>query len=309
MMNEKTKGVLYGAVAAATYGMNPLFALPLYEEGMSPDSVLFFRYLLALPLLGCMIRARGRSFRLNRREIVPLAALGGVMAFSSLGLFLSFTYMAAGIASTLLFVYPILVALIMALFFHERITLLTSGCIALALTGIGLLYRSGDGATLDPAGVALVLLSSLAYALYLVAVNLPRLKEIPTVKLTFYVLLFGWVLFVARIGLGGGLQLPVNPVRWLNLGAPDRRVAGGDYAGHSIYRLHADGHSGGARTPYGRLLRRGRVRRTADAPHDGRHGTDSRRRDDHRRRRPDRPFSGAVPQTVPAAAPQAQRLI
>ena len=61
----------------------------------------------------------------------------------------------------------------MALFFHERITLLTSGCIALALTGIGLLYRSGDGATLDPAGVALVLLSSLAYALYLVAVNLP----------------------------------------------------------------------------------------------------------------------------------------
>lgn len=219
MMNEKTKGVLYGAVAAATYGMNPLFALPLYEEGMSPDSVLFFRYLLALPLLGCMIRARGRSFRLNRREIVPLAALGGVMAFSSLGLFLSFTYMAAGIASTLLFVYPILVALIMALFFHERITLLTSGCIALALTGIGLLYRSGDGATLDPAGVALVLLSSLAYALYLVAVNLPRLKEIPTVKLTFYVLLFGWVLFVARIGFGGGLQLPANPVRWLNLGA------------------------------------------------------------------------------------------
>lgn len=219
MMNEKTKGVLYGAVAAATYGMNPLFALPLYEEGMSPDSVLFFRYLLALPLLGCMIRARGRSFRLNRREIVPLAALGGVMAFSSLGLFLSFTYMAAGIASTLLFVYPILVALIMALFFHERITLLTSGCIVLALTGIGLLYRSGDGATLDPAGVALVLLSSLAYALYLVAVNLPRLKEIPTVKLTFYVLLFGWVLFVARIGFGGGLQLPANPVRWFNLGA------------------------------------------------------------------------------------------
>ena len=218
-MNEKTKGALYGAVAAATYGMNPLFALPLYGEGMSPDSVLFFRYLLALPLLGCMIRARERSFRLNRREILPLAVLGVVMAFSSLGLFLSFTYMAAGIASTLLFVYPILVALIMAIFFRERVTLLTAGCIALALTGIGLLYRGEDGATLDPMGVSLVLLSSLAYAVYLVAVNLPRLKEIPTVKLTFYVLLFGWVLFAVRIGFGGGLQLPVHPVRWLNLAA------------------------------------------------------------------------------------------
>ena len=264
-------------MAAATYGMNPLFALPLYGEGMSPDSVLFFRYLLALPLLGCMIRARGRSFRLNRREILPLAVLGVVMAFSSLGLFLSFTYMAAGIASTLLFVYPILVALIMAIFFRER---LTAGCIALALTGIGLLYRGEDGATLDPMGVSLVLLSSLAYAVYLVAVNLPRLKVIPTVKLTFYVLFFGWVLFAVRIGFGG------------------------DHAGHSVYRLYADGHPRGARTPHGRLLRRGGVRRAADAPHGGRHGADPRGGDDDRRRRTAHALSGAVPQALSAAAAQ-----
>lgn len=42
-MNTKAKGYLLGAVAAATYGMNPLFALPLYKAGMDPDSVLFFR--------------------------------------------------------------------------------------------------------------------------------------------------------------------------------------------------------------------------------------------------------------------------
>lgn len=47
-MNTKAKGYLLGAVAAATYGMNPLFALPLYKAGMDPDSVLFFRYLFAI---------------------------------------------------------------------------------------------------------------------------------------------------------------------------------------------------------------------------------------------------------------------
>ena len=60
-MTGKAKGYFLGAVAAATYGMNPLFALPLYDDGMDSDSVLFFRYLFAIPLLARMLKARGRS--------------------------------------------------------------------------------------------------------------------------------------------------------------------------------------------------------------------------------------------------------
>ena len=195
-MNNKTKGYIYGAVAAATYGMNPLFALPLYQDGMDADSVLFFRYLLAIPILWAMIRWRGRDFRLTRRELPALVVLGLLMACSSLTLFLSYTYMAAGIASTLLFVYPILVALIMAIFFKEKISLLTVMCIALALVGIAMLYKGDGDATLSLAGVALVMASSLSYAIYMVGVNLPRVREVPTVKLTFYALLFGFSVFV-----------------------------------------------------------------------------------------------------------------
>ena len=60
-MNAKIKGYALGAIAAASYGMNPLFALPLYKEGMDPDSVLFYRYLFAIPILGIMLKARGRD--------------------------------------------------------------------------------------------------------------------------------------------------------------------------------------------------------------------------------------------------------
>ena len=175
-MNTKLKGYVLGAVAAASYGMNPLFALPLYKEGMDPDSVLFFRYLLAIPLLGIMIKARGRDFRLKRKEIVPLIVMGLLVALSSLTLFLSYNYMDAGIASTLLFVYPVLVALIMALVFKEKLTMQTGLCIVLALVGIALLYRSGDGTTLSLTGTVLVLVSALAYAIYIVGVNQTALK-------------------------------------------------------------------------------------------------------------------------------------
>ena len=159
-MNTKTKGYILGTIAAASYGMNPLFALPLYEDGMNPDSVLFFRYLFAIPLLGIMLKVRGRSFKTNKKETFLLIVMGLMVAISSLTLFQSYNYMDAGIASTLLFVYPIMVALIMAFVFKEKVTLQTAFCIVMALGGIGLLYKNSDGSTLDFVGTVLVFISA-----------------------------------------------------------------------------------------------------------------------------------------------------
>lgn len=215
-MNAKAKGYILGSIAAASYGMNPLFALPLYKAGMDPDSVLFFRYLFAIPLLGIMIKARGRSFKIQRKETFPLIIMGLLVALSSLTLFLSYNYMAAGIASTLLFVYPIMVALIMAMVFKEKLALQTIVCMLLALGGIGLLYKSEDGSTLSLIGTLLVFASSLSYV-YIVGINQTSLKNVATLKVTFYVLLFGLSLFVARLLYSGVLNTPDQWYLWANL--------------------------------------------------------------------------------------------
>lgn len=209
MLSKSVRGYLLAAVAEITYGMNPLFTLPLYAEGMDANSVLFFRYLFAVPVLGVMILARGRSFKVAWRDVPLLGVFGILCAVSSLTLYMSYNYMDAGIASTMLFVYPLIVALLMWLFFKEKMTLRTVVCIAMALAGIGLLYKSSDGTTLSTAGTLLVMGSALSYALYLVGVDHGRIKEIPTVTVTFYILLFGWVLFAASaLGNGTGIALP-----------------------------------------------------------------------------------------------------
>ena len=51
MVSNTFKGFVYGAVAAASYGLNPLFTLPLYSDGISADSVLFYRYGLGVVML------------------------------------------------------------------------------------------------------------------------------------------------------------------------------------------------------------------------------------------------------------------
>lgn len=207
-MNVKVKGYLLGAVAAATYGMNPLFTLPLYKEGMTPDAVLFFRYLFAVPVLGLMLKARGRNFRINRRQAMVLAALGVLFALSSLTLFQSYRYMDAGIASTILFVYPIIVAVIMTVVYKEKSSLQTTVCILTAFVGISLLYSGGDGPTLSLTGTLLVLGSALSYAIYIVGINQKSLKDVATLKVTFYALLFGWLVFAVSIVADGNLPLP-----------------------------------------------------------------------------------------------------
>lgn len=207
-MTTKLKGYLLGALGGATYGMNPLFTLPLYEVGMTPDSVLFFRYLFAIPILGLMIKGSRQGFAITRKEVPSLILMGLMFALCSLTLFQSYNYMDAGIASTLLFIYPILVALIMTCCFKEKLTLQTILCIVMALAGIGLLYKGNNGVTLSLTGTLLVILSALTYAIYLVGINRSRLKDMPKIRVTFYVLLFGWCLFVLNSCLQGSLPLP-----------------------------------------------------------------------------------------------------
>ncbi len=216
MTNVKARGYLLGALAAASYGLNPLFTLPLYKAGMGVDSVLFYRYLLAVLMLGGLMLVRRQSFALSRRDLAPLVVMGLLFSFSSFFLFESYNHMDAGIASTILFLYPVLVAVIMAMGFHERVTMTTVFSIALAFGGISMLYKGGDGQTLSMIGVLLVFLSSLCYAIYIVGVNRSTLKELPVEKLTFYALLFGLSLFVVRLRFCADLQAIPSVPLWIN---------------------------------------------------------------------------------------------
>lgn len=216
-MTNTLKGYLLGAIAAASYGTNPIFAIPLYQDGMDANSVLFFRYLVAIPIVAIMMLARGRSFRLQRKEALPTLIFGLLMGISSLSLFISYNYMGAGIASTLLFIYPILVAVIMALFFKERAGIITILCICIAVLGILLLYRTEDGGTLSTLGLILVFVSALSYAVYLVGINQSVLKDTPTLTLTLYVLIVGLLLFTGYSFANTGIRLPNHWYSWLNI--------------------------------------------------------------------------------------------
>ena len=214
-MNKKLIGILCAIGAAVCYGTNPLGALNLYAEGMNTPSVLFYRFGLAWLIVAVVMLFRRESLRVDRREFLTLTALGVLFIFSSLTLYLSFHLMPAGVASTILFTYPVMTAAIMAVFFRERIRIGTVLSILLSFAGVLLLYWGDSGGTLHIGGVILVLVSALTYALYIIVVDKSPLA-MSSFKINFYVLFYcaaGMALFALLSGQP--LQLPPTPRAWL----------------------------------------------------------------------------------------------
>ncbi len=213
-MGPKVKGSICGILAAVCYGTNPLGALPLMSQGIQPYSVIFYRFSMAVVLLGSIMAIQRHSFAVTRRELAIMAALGVLFASSSLTLYASFLYMDAGVASTLLFVYPVMVAVIMTVFFHERLTIVTVLSIVLALSGIMLLSKGGNGSALSMLGIVLVMVSSLTYAVYIVAVN-RSMQHMPSFRLSFYVMVFASLTVLAFSFCGSNqLQLLSGFDQW-----------------------------------------------------------------------------------------------
>ena len=102
-----------GIITGVAYGLNPLFAKPLINAGASIESILFFRYTIAVLLLGGYLLIRKESFKISLRQSAVLLALGLLFTASSTFLFESYKYIASGLATTLVFLFPVLVAIIM----------------------------------------------------------------------------------------------------------------------------------------------------------------------------------------------------
>ncbi len=197
-MNNYFKGVFYGVVTSATFGLIPLFSLPLLERGLSIDSMLFYRFLIASIVLGLMISLNKESFKIAKADILPLFVLGVLYTSSALFLLMGYTYMDAGIATTLHFTYPIFVTLFMLLFFREKPAFTTVVAIILAVLGVASLSITDGKISLSIFGMSIVIASSIVYALYIVAVNRSRLKNLSGTKLTFYVFSTSTLLFLLK---------------------------------------------------------------------------------------------------------------
>ena len=206
-------GYIAGILAGVSYGTNPLFGKALMESGVPIMVMLFFRYAFAAVFLAVLMMLRKESFLAKRRELSLLILLGIFFAGSSVTLFCSYEFIPSGLATTLIYLYPVIVALIMV-FLRIYPSWQTWLAISATFGGILLLSAPSGDVQIRVPGILLAIGSALCYSLYLIIVNLSkRIRNVSEHTITLYSLVTGAILFATiRAFQGGGINEGVDSV-------------------------------------------------------------------------------------------------
>ena len=200
-MSPTLKGTIAGLVAAICYALIPLFTIPLKNaeaaHQLSDCSIMFYRFALATVIIAVLMLITRRSFKITRGELVTLTYLAFLSDGSALFLIDGYNYLSSGVATTIHFMYPVVTTIMMMVFYNEARKVSTLLAVLLAVVGVGVLsWQSNEETSLH--GVIIELISACCYAFYLIRVNRSRVRNMDGMKLTFYVMGIGALIFGAE---------------------------------------------------------------------------------------------------------------
>ncbi len=193
-------------LSSATFGLIPLFTLPVIESGMHTRSIIFYRMLFSVVMLAVLILCRRQSFRISGKQLRTVFVLSIFYAATSLLLVESYLYIPSGVATTISFLYPVAVTLILFFGFRERISPITIAAIVLAIVGVGLLSLNSSQGKFETAGLVCVIATIFTYSTYIVGINKTCANSVGSLQLSFYVLLFTTGFFSINMLAQGGLE-------------------------------------------------------------------------------------------------------
>lgn len=198
------QGYLLGLLSSSTFGLIPLFSIPVLSQGVEVGVVLMYRFFIASLLVGGMVLTRRESFKISIRSFLILILLSTLYFGSALMLLEGYNYMPSGVATVIHFCYPAFVVILMFAFFRQRINPLQSLAVVLAIGGVTLI--SGIGASVSEIpifAVIVVLLSGLCYACYIVVLQHAKIEKMSSYKLTCYVMFLSACLFAIYGSISG----------------------------------------------------------------------------------------------------------
>lgn len=207
---DRFKGILFAALSAATFGLIPLYANQAILDGVNNETILVYRYGIAGIVYAIYLLFRRTNMRLSRGEMkeVTVAGVGGY-GITAFFLMWSYHYMPTGVATAIHFFYPVVVALLMAIFYKERLPIAVRAGIVLAICGVYLLsWTPGEVKWL---GLFFVLMSTITYGCYITALNRPVLKRMNPDVLTCYVLLFTALFYLVIAIVQGKMEIITRP--------------------------------------------------------------------------------------------------
>ena len=215
-------GIFYAAISSTSFGFSPLFSLALIGAGLSDFDILSYRWLIAGTVLMIYAFCKKKSLCLNSfDEAWKIVLLSILRALTSVTLLIGYVNISSGIASTINFMYPVIVTLCMVLFFGEKRSLIDYLAIAASIFGVYLL-ASGDSIMVEGGntklGLTCSLISAFSFAAYYIVMKQVKADKIEVVKFTTWIMMLSAVYFIIGAFISDGKLTIVTDARsWLNI--------------------------------------------------------------------------------------------
>ena len=216
------KGLFYAAISSASFGFSPLFSLALIAAGLSNFDVLSYRWLTAAVVLVIYAACKKKTLRLNSfDEVWRVVLLSALRSITSITLLIGYANIASGVASTINFMYPVIVALCMMIIFREDRAWINVIAIVLSILGVYLMAK-GDGVIVEGGnttlGLACSLISAITFAEYYIVMKKTKADKIEVVKFTTWIMLLSAVYFiVAALFIDGHITIVTDFKSWMNI--------------------------------------------------------------------------------------------
>lgn len=213
-------GIFYAIISSASFGFSPLFSIALMVAGLSHFDILTYRWGIAAFVLMIYAAIRGKTLKLNSfDEVWKIILLSALRAVTSITLLIGYANIASGIASTINFMYPVVVALCMMLFYGEKKSAANIISIAMSIFGVYLLAH-GDGLIVEGGdttlGLVCSIISAFSFAAYYIVMKRTKADKIEVVKFTTWIMLMSAVYFlIGGLVIEGGISLVTDSRSWL----------------------------------------------------------------------------------------------
>ncbi|MEC4116108.1 DMT family transporter [Myroides phaeus] len=222
---KNLKGIFFALISSGTFGLVPLFSLPLIVPELRPEGVaaigiptiLFYRFLFSSATMGAVCVYKKTSLKIAIKDLAVVFFLALLYAATAKFIVDSYEYIASGLATTVHFLYPIFVSIVMILFYKEKKSIVLLIASVLSLLGVGMMCWHGEPSPALFKGLVLASITIFTYGLYIVGLNKSRIADMNFDSLTFYVLLMGCLIFLFYCLVTTGIEPITLSKDWMNL--------------------------------------------------------------------------------------------
>ncbi|MCY6371438.1 DMT family transporter [Clostridium ganghwense] len=207
---KKIHGIIYSMLSSAAFGLTPIWTKDACSRGTNSMTVLFFRVLITAIILLLYFFIKKVDFKINKKQFFSLLFLGVIgYASTTICLFLSYNYVSSGLATTLHFVYPAVVTILMVLIYKEKIHLGKILSLIFSVVGVYCLIYTKN-IQINPKGVFLAIISGVFYSIYIIGVDKGEVKEMNVLVSTFYVTLISAICIFIFGEFTVGIKLEIS---------------------------------------------------------------------------------------------------